>query len=89
MKSKILIVVFYFWFVLSGMIIAERTGIEGWILSLLAYSLGLYYVYPFVTGKPMSVPYLDKKLSPESKNLGFRLLLFLPALAISIIVSIK
>ncbi|MBB6545087.1 hypothetical protein [Thalassotalea piscium] len=89
MKSKIIILGFYFWFVISGIFIVERVGIENWILNLIAYSFGLYYVHPFIIGKPMSVPYLDRELSPESKNLGLRLLLFLPALAISILVSIK
>ena len=89
MKSKIIILGFYFWFVISGIFIVERVGIESWILSLIIYSFSLYYVHPFVTGKSMSVPYLDRELSPESKNLGLRLLLFMPALAISIIVSFK
>lgn len=89
MKSKILILGYYSWFVVSGIYIAERVGIENWILSLIAYSLGLYYIHPFVVGKPMSVPYLDRELSSESKNLGLRLLLFIPASAISILVSIK
>ena len=89
MKSTILILGFYVWFVVSGVFIAERVEFESWILRLIAYSFGLYYVYPFVIRKPMSVPYLDEVLSAESKNLGLRLLLFIPALAISVIVSVK
>lgn len=89
MNSKIIILGFYFWFVISGIFIAERAGLENWIFSLLAYSLGLYYVYPFLMGTPMSVPYLDKSLPAEPNNIILRLILFIPALLLSLIVSIQ
>lgn len=89
MNNIILIILFFSWFFLSGIFIVERKGYEDWLIGLFIYSIGLYYVYPFILRKNMSVPYLDKELSPERKNLGYRLLLFLPALTLSVTVSLN
>jgi hypothetical protein len=53
----------------------ERHGAEDWIASFFLYSVAHYYILPFCTGKPMSLPY-SSEVAIKGERDGYRYFLF-------------
>ncbi len=72
--TKIILLSSYSLFFVCG-ILTGRNNIEDWIASLILYSMTHYYILPFCTGKPMSLPY-SSEMANKDENDGYRYLLF-------------
>jgi hypothetical protein len=76
------------WFLLSGIFIAERVGIESWIASSALYSLGFYWIFPYTFSKTMYFPHSSEPIIEQEENNEKRTFLFILGLLFSSLVSI-
>ncbi|MDN3381200.1 MULTISPECIES: hypothetical protein [Pseudoalteromonas] len=87
MKNSIFILIAVIWFVFSGLFIAERFGIGNWIGSLILYSMGFYWIYPYIFSKTMYFPYSAEAFTDKEENNTKRMILFALGLLFSSMVS--
>ena len=76
------------WFGLAGVFIADRTGIVNWGGSFLLYSMGFYWIYPYIFSKAMFFPYSGEPIIEKKENSGKRITLLLAGLIFSGLISI-
>ncbi|PLT24230.1 hypothetical protein [Pseudoalteromonas sp. MelDa3] len=72
--TKIILLASYSLFFVCGLL-TGRDNTQDWIASFVLYSMTHYYILPFCTGKPMSLPYSSEIASVGEKD-GYRYLLF-------------
>jgi hypothetical protein len=65
-----------------------RQGVEDWLASFFLYSLSLFWILPFCTGKPMSLPY-SSEMANKGERDGYRYFLFSIFFALALVVLVK
>jgi hypothetical protein len=88
-KSLVLLSLATIWFVLSGLLIAEKTELKVWLATLFIYAFGLQWVYCYVLGKNMYTAYAAYRLEAAGdKHSILRLWHFLIGLTLCVAASI-